>query len=484
MRIPFPKSIPFPALIAFLAVILLMQLVQGTDPVFALLMLVAQLAAAGAFNLMGGMTHMAGAFCLFSILPTVTVPELTHMALGQAGDYKLEHPLATAGACAVFYVSVLSAALLVSLTRPVEPYLDRIPFSILELRIVSALSAASSALITFLFLQHYGPPEDGSLLAAVGHFQPILLAVSVMLATYVRLTVTNSRSSMSWYIALLLCSAMIPGILGASKEGMLVPGVCWLVVVAASGHRFSRVGTIVLLGFVFLLWQYVFPFSQNARGPVREAERVSEKVDLIIDYFRNPNNFVDVRSNFDESYEFGAASAKVNILVRYSVLKSIDMLIGADDKLGYTPIERYTPVFVALVPHVIWPDRPEVITSNEVGHKAGFHISDADTTTGLEIGSPALFYDLGGWIALVVYSILSFSGFFFVTRRIVGAAEKGIWALVPIGSEVHLAAGASPASMFLLVSLFLGTFLIAIASLKIVSYVSQGLVSEPASFRP
>src|SRR3954447_13154818 len=141
MRIPFPKSIPLLPSIAFLTVVLLIQLFQGTDPVFAGLMLIAQLGAITAFNRMGGMTHMSGAFCLFAILPNVTAPELTHMALGQPGDYNLEHPLATAGVCAVFFVSVSVAALLVSMTRPARPYLDRVTFSILELRIISALSA-------------------------------------------------------------------------------------------------------------------------------------------------------------------------------------------------------------------------------------------------------------------------------------------------------------------------------------------------------
>jgi hypothetical protein len=62
-------------MIASSAVILLIQLVQGTDAVFGVLMLVAQLATVGAFNLMGGMTHLAGAFCLFCILPTVIWPD-------------------------------------------------------------------------------------------------------------------------------------------------------------------------------------------------------------------------------------------------------------------------------------------------------------------------------------------------------------------------------------------------------------------------
>jgi len=176
-----------------------------------------------------------------------------------------------------------------------------------------------------------------------------------MLATYVQLPVTNGKSAMSWYIALLLAGTLIPGILSASNEGILLPALCWLVVVAASRHRFSMLGTIVLLSLALLIWEHVFPFSQNARGPVHSAETVSKRVDLIIEYFQNLEHFSDVLSDVDEGTEFGTAFSKVSILSRFSVLKSIDMLVAADEQLGYTPIERVAPGFLYVVPHVIWP---------------------------------------------------------------------------------------------------------------------------------
>jgi hypothetical protein len=46
MRLPFPQSIPLRPLLAFLSLMLLIQLVQGTDPAFAALMLIAPAAAA------------------------------------------------------------------------------------------------------------------------------------------------------------------------------------------------------------------------------------------------------------------------------------------------------------------------------------------------------------------------------------------------------------------------------------------------------
>src|SRR5689334_168638 len=103
MRFPFPRQIPVGPLLVVLSLILCVQLMEGTDPIFAILMLIAQACAIGSFNLMGGLNHMTGAFCLFAILPTVTIPELAHLAVGQPGDFNLMHPLTTAGACAVFF---------------------------------------------------------------------------------------------------------------------------------------------------------------------------------------------------------------------------------------------------------------------------------------------------------------------------------------------------------------------------------------------
>ncbi len=480
MRIPFPKTIPFWPLLVVLTLVLCIQLIQGTDPVFAVLILIAQMAAMDAFNRMGGMTHMAGAFCLFGILPAVTVPEITHLILGQPGDLNLEHPITTAGVCGVFFICVMIAALVVSsLSHPVA-FLEQIQFSTTELRLVSALSCIFAISIAFRLLTLNGAVENGSLLAAVKHFYPLLLATSVMLATYVRITTTGGESAVSWYIVFLLILAIVPGLLTASKEGMLTPLLCWFVVVASSRHRFSWYGVLGIACVLFLAWSFVYPFSQNARVQVRGAGTLSEKVDLIVKFIRAPSQFPDsISASSKESSEFGVATSKVNIIARYSLLKSIDMLIDGDQKLGYTSIDRYAPVLVSVVPHALWPDRPAVITSNELGHKAGFAMGREDTSTGIAIGSPALFFDIGGWLALIVYTLICYALFFFATVRLVGTSESGVWGLVPIGTEVLAGGSTAPDSMFQLVFMFLGLLFTLMAILKVVSYFTQALISRP-----
>jgi len=230
---------------------------------------------------------------------------------------------------------------------------------------------------------------------------------------------------------------------------------------------------------LFVAWVFVFPFSQNARFSVRSAGTLSEKVELIIEFIRNPSHFPDTTTNSAPSREFGGATAKVNIVSRYSVLPSIGMLIDADEKLGYTSIDRYAPVLLSIVPHALWPNRPAPITSNELGHKAGFPMGAGDTTTGIAIGSPALFFDLGGWFALIVYTLFCFLIFFLVTVRVVGSSQTGIWGLVVVGAEANLAGNASPAGMFTMVFTILVAFMVTVVVLKIISNIAEALLSRP-----
>ncbi|HEY1984425.1 MAG TPA: hypothetical protein VGG85_03405 [Terracidiphilus sp.] len=481
MRILFPKSIPLRPLLIFLVTVLTIQLMQGTDPAFAVLMLAAQLAAVVSFNRLGGMTHMAGAFNLFAVVPIVTMPELAHLFLGQPGDYNLQHPLTTAGVCAVYFICVMVAALVVSSIRHPVPLLDRVHFSILELRIISTLAAIFAALIYIAGFVHTGPMEDGSLLLALTHFFPFLLSISIMLATYVQLTITNGQSAMNWYIACLFIFGSVPGVLFASKEGMLTPAFCWLTVVASARYRFTWLGSLALLGAVLLIWGVLYPFSQNARFPVREAQTLSDKLDVIGSFLSDPSQFPDALSEATESNEFGAGSGKIGIVNRVSLLLASDMLIDADLRAGFTSIDRIAPVLVSVVPHALWPNRPLPISTNELGHKAGILMDETDVETGIALGSPAEFFDAGGWGALILYTLLLFTFFFFVTVRLISTTEMGIWGLVPIGTEALIAGAISPGGIFSLISSFLAMLLVTIAILKVISYAAKTLFSRTVS---
>jgi hypothetical protein len=214
--------------------------------------------------------------------------------------------------------------------------------------------------------------------------------------------------------------------------------------------------------------------------PVRDAATIPEKVSLIAAYIRDPSIYPDTTAEADESTQFGTSGAKANIIQRYSLLQSIDMLALADRQQGYTGIDRYVPVLYSFVPHLIWPDRPVPISTNELGHKAGFAMDPNDTSTGIAIGSPVLFFDMGGWPALAVYSLALFLVFFFITLRVAGTTETSVWGLVLIGTEALIAGAAGPGEIFSIMVLFLTTFLAMMGVLKVLGYVSEAFVARHA----
>ena len=84
------------------------------------------------------------------------------------------------------------------------PLLDHMKFSVIELRIISLLACAVALSIQVKILTLDGPLEDGFLLAALNHFYPFLMAISVMMATYVRIVTRGGKSVMNAFVALLL----------------------------------------------------------------------------------------------------------------------------------------------------------------------------------------------------------------------------------------------------------------------------------------
>jgi hypothetical protein len=359
-----------------------------------------------------------------------------------------------------------------------RPYLDRVHFSQVELGTISALGTVF-ILGMMIAMQTAGELKDGSTLAALQHFDPVVNPLSIVLATNVRLKSTQGKSAMNWYVAVILAATTLPGVMNAGKEALLTPLFCWLIVCAIYGYRFTRTQVAVLAAVMMVVWFFVYPFSQNARVEVRSATSFSEKISVIEHYIEEPSDFHSEADDFDPNLgEFGESGPKLSIVQRFSLLRSGAMLISSEEAAGFTGVERYLPAFFDIVPHFIWPDRPNPIFSNELGHKAGFRMGPRDTTTGIAISSPALFYDLGGWLALPVYTFLEFGLFFYGLRCVVGNASESVWGLMLIGGTAMVAGPCSPSTPIDILETFVSVFAILMVTLKTLAYLSETLFAR------
>src|SRR4051794_8749154 len=110
-------------------------------------------------------------------------------------------------------------------------------------------------------------------------------------------------------------------------------------------------------------------------------------------------------------------------------------------------------------------------------------MGEEDMTNGIEIGGPALFYDMGGWIALVVYTILSFAGFFLPPVVSLGQRPRGFGRSYPSQPRPMLPRAPQWAEWFYWSFPSWQHFMFAVAALKIFGYVSLGLTAKPVSSR-
>jgi len=64
----------------------------------------------------------------------------------------------------------------------------------------------------------------------------------------------------------------ITGVLGFSKEGMIVPFLCWLIAAASQRYRVTRLQMGVIGLIAFCIFYYLVPYSQYGRTQRQEGE--------------------------------------------------------------------------------------------------------------------------------------------------------------------------------------------------------------------
>ena len=97
MRLPFPDHVSLVAVCYFAGILCVIQLLQGTNPTFALLAAAYILVAAIAFNAGGGFTRTPGAFVFFNSVLGLIVGLCLKVYLGEPADSNLQSPILTIG---------------------------------------------------------------------------------------------------------------------------------------------------------------------------------------------------------------------------------------------------------------------------------------------------------------------------------------------------------------------------------------------------
>jgi hypothetical protein len=234
----------------------------------------------------------------------------------------------------------------------------------------------------------------------------------------------------------------VEGVLGFSKEGMITPGVAWVLAVAAQRYKLS-VGQIagMILAAAFLFY-YLVPYSQYGRNfqTRSRSENISTSLSML-------GNLGKVRHDYEQNLSTVTDNDLVaGYFTTHQGFFDRLQMIGPDDSLneftnqgavaGITPVYLY---FINLIPHFIWKDKPSFGGGNFYAHQMGQLSDDDEGGTGISFSPASESYHLLRWTGTLLLLPALLIMLFTLFDSLCGDVRKSPWGLLMVLTFAHIA---------------------------------------------
>jgi hypothetical protein len=229
------------------------------------------------------------------------------------------------------------------------------------------------------------------------------------------------------------------GLLGLSKEGMLLPAVCWLFPVSALRFRLSTLQLAAILAVGFIVFYYLVPYSQYGRSQVERNMSQSQRIALAVKLLEHPEQ---TRRTYEEVETSAGLNAYYNtpqgFWERLQFVSVDDRLIDFTDHghtFGLLPLKA---AVLNTIPHFLWPDKPDIHFGNLYAHELGA-LAPEDTSTGISFSPTAEAYHMDTWVGVLVIAPLLWFLLFVVYDSLFGDLRATPWGLLVIALFSHSA---------------------------------------------
>jgi hypothetical protein len=436
MRFPYPEFLPLKYVVLFAALLFCGQILVGTDAYFASCVFAHIIVFAIAFNLVGGLYRPSGAFIFFNAVLVLILPQCAKVLLGEPAQSNLHLPDRTITVYLVGEIGILFAALIARRFFPQKPLLVLSEQDVEKIPSMAMGAFLLGAVIPLIPAQ-YG--HSGTALSFL-HQLAFFLPLSIILAVYYEIRTSQGRRSLNLLGLLSISVSLVWGIYGASRQGIFTPVVAYLLVCMAMRFRFrmQQVVAIAIAGFICVA--YLNPYALAARN-YRSSPNL---IDIEINLLSNPSalrNASKQDDTFDPALRNSYYNSDMGFLDRLTLLPVNALLIEHADagyRIGWFPI---IAAFDNFIPHVIWPNKPNINFGNQYAHTVGMLGSD-DYTTGISFGMFSEAYYIAGWFGLLVAIPLLVGAMFIVVEWVVGSLHQGPWPFVMIVYFIHAASDA------------------------------------------
>jgi hypothetical protein len=437
VRIPFPERIPLNRVAIFAGVLFAFQRFQGTDLFFSVGCVAFILIAAFAFNTAGGLTRSSGAYVFFYSTLVVIVGLCYKAYLGEPADSNLLDPhtdiLAYVGSITVMLTAVVVSRRFSRKTGLLQNLLKE---SVMYRASVGCMLFGVSGVFIIALLG-----EEGAKLNTAFTQLNQLIPLGIIIGVMYEIRRSHGRRSINLPTALFAAYCFFGwGLLSFSKQGMLLPLVCWALPVAAMRFKLSNIQMISSLFAVFIIFRYLVPYAQYGRNFIEDNQSFAQRIALSTRLLEHPE---DTRQKYEDA-TMGVTGGYYNtpqgFWDRLQFISVDDGLINLTDQghvFGLWPIKA---CFLNAIPHVIWPNKPDIRLGNNYMHEIiGEPLDEGDTTTGISFSATAEGYHWAKWVGIFVVAPLIWLLLFLVYDSLFGDIRTSPWGLLVLAQFAHTA---------------------------------------------
>ena len=434
MRIPFPERVPINRVAIFAAVLFVVQQAEGTALYFSLGCVAFILLTAVAFNVGGGMTRASGAYVFFYSLLVVIIGVCYKAVLGEPAESNLRAPVRDIEVYVGGMVSLLVATtfsrrlsrktgLMQNVLKDSEMYRASVGcmvFGSLGGFIIAVLGAAGAAF--------------NSAFTQLNQLIPLGIIIGVMYE------IRRSGGTRSVNLPIVIFGAYcfaFYGLLGFSKQGMLLPITCWVLPICATRFRLTHRQFIGLLVGAFILFYYLVPFAQYGRRFAQSGEGGS-RMDVAVNLLSHPEK---TRKDYEDVIGVTVASyynKPEGFMDRLQFVSVDDGLVNATDNKGEFGLLPLYATALNAIPHFIWPNKPHYLFGNLYAHEVG-GMSEEDTTTGISFSPTAEAYHMEKWTGIFVVAPIVWFVLFVMLDILFADLRTTPWGLLVLAELLHVA---------------------------------------------
>ena len=391
------------------------NVLAGTSAIYAFLLLGILLVSGFTVLVLGKTTGLAIVYGLFSF-KTIWLSALIKPLFLESFEEGLFTPLITMSVYFLGMLGGLFAAFLIGFYQPKRGLLpiDDMPLSFLR---IFSICLCVISLGGWFLLRTFTDADEvavGGLWGAVKAFVPLGI-VGLALFAYVQDKNKYQSKRDFFYFVIFVVLFFLEGVVGAGKEQMMLPLIIVFAVMVRINGLFSvKVLVPSLVGILFFT-VVIYPYAQYARTTALRVSSFVDAVELAAEIsirtitdasFRDRlNNFNPVEWTFSVY-----APDSLSAISRLMFIGESDYLISQTySKQVFTGLTTITPGFELLVPHFLYPNKPQHNTGAFLGYYAN-QLSEGDYSTQVSYGFFANLYHAFGivWVLPATFLLVLF----------------------------------------------------------------------------